>query len=453
MVLPVVTPDEMREIDAAAPTPVEELIERAGWHVARHAIELMGGAYGRRVVVVCGKGNNGRDGVAAGRVLARRGATVELVDAAEPPDRLGPCDLVIDAAYGTGFRGVYSAPRSGDAPVLAVDIPSGVDGLTGVASGSPARATRTVTFAALKPGLLFADGAALAGDVRVADIGLDVGVADISVVTDADVTATVPRRPRDAHKWRAALWVVGGSPRMGGAPALAASAALSAGAGYVRLSSPGARVPAAPIEAVHHDLPLVGWDRDVTEHLDRIAALVIGPGLGRSEAVRDSVRSSAGRAGRPAVIDGDGLWAIAELEGRLSDHPRVLTPHDGEFTQLTGHPPGADRIAAARRLAADRRAVVLLKGPTTVVAAPSGSVRLVTSGDARLATAGTGDVLAGVIGALLAAGVDAFEAAAVGAHIHGLAARRGPAVGLRASRLAEEVASVLSDLVVPAAAP
>ena len=446
------TPDEMAAIDAAASVPVETLIERAGAAVARAALQMLGGAYGRRVVVIAGKGNNGRDGAVAARLLRSRGCRVTVVDAAA--DATVPeCDLVIDAAYGTGFRGSYRSPVSAGVPVLAVDIPSGVDGLTGVASGRPAVAERTVTFAALKPGLLYADGAATVGTTMVADIGLDVSGARAHVVEDGDVGRLLRPRPVDAHKWKAAVWVVGGTPDMAGAPVLATAGAFAAGAGYVRLSSPGASaLRAALLEAVGAPLPMIGWERTVLADSERVSALVVGPGLGRNDAVRDSVCSLATSSSLPMVIDGDALWAIAGLRGRMSDAGRVLTPHDGEYTQLTGHPPGADRIDAARRLAAERGSVVLLKGPTTTVASPTGEVRIVVAGDTRLATAGTGDVLSGVIGALLASGLDAFDAAAVGAQAHALAARRCPTVGTTASMLPPMVSAVLSDALAARAA-
>src|SRR5215211_3923082 len=163
--IPVVTPEEMAAVDAAAPEPVEELIERAGAAVAREALDLLDGAYGRRVVVVAGKGNNGNDGRAAAARLRRRGVRVVLVDAADAPRRLPSCDLVVDAAYGTGFRGTWDPPDPGGAPELA-------------------------------------------GDVRVADIGLDVGGATTALVEDDDVAAWLLVRPRDAHMWQAAVWVV-----------------------------------------------------------------------------------------------------------------------------------------------------------------------------------------------------------------------------------------------------
>src|SRR4051794_28606156 len=171
--IPVVTPDEMRAIDAAAPEPVDVLIGRAGAALAGAAVRLLGGTYGRRVVVVAGKGNNGADGRAAARWLARRGGPLTRIRAPRAPPALPPARLAIDAAYGTGFRGVWDTPDPGRAPILAADIPSGVDGATGTAGPGVRPAARTVTFAALKPGLLFPPGSTLAGEVEVADIGLD----------------------------------------------------------------------------------------------------------------------------------------------------------------------------------------------------------------------------------------------------------------------------------------
>lgn len=445
---PVVSPSEMAAIDADAPEPVEELIARAGAAVARVALDMLGGSYGRRVSVIAGKGNNGRDGRDAAARLRRRGVRVEVVEAATTPDVVAPCDLVIDAAYGTGMRGSYVAPAVGDTPVLAVDIASGIDGLTGERLGRPLHATRTVTFAALKTGLLFGDGPQYSGEITVADIGLDVSRARASQVSADDLSALVPRRGRSEHKWRHAVCVVAGSPYMTGAAVLCASAAGRAGASYVRLAMPGVDgAVGAPVESVRIDLPLVGWQREVLDDLDRVAAVAIGPGLGRSDAVRDSVRAVVRTAIQPMVVDGDALWAIAPLDGPLSDAARVLTPHDGEFQQLSGHHVGADRLAAARELAAARRCVVLLKGPSTVIADPSGRVAIVREGDERLASAGTGDVLTGIVTAMLAGGAEPFAAAAAGAVLHGLAAMRCPAVGMVASDLPAAVAAVLSDMV------
>ncbi|MGH9164084.1 MAG: NAD(P)H-hydrate epimerase, partial [Acidimicrobiales bacterium] len=238
--IPVLEPAEMGTADRRSAVPTDVLVDRAGAAVARYALHLLGGGYGRRVVVVAGKGNNGADGRSAAARLRRRGARVLVLDAADAPARLPASDLVIDAAYGTGFRGHYVAPDPGGAPVLAVDIPSGVDGLTGEADEGAVRASATLTLAALKPGLLLGGGARLAGQVEVADIGLDIGVVFAHLVEDADVAAALPVRDRLAHKWQSAVLVVAGSPGMMGAPMLVAGAALRAGAGYALVGVPGA---------------------------------------------------------------------------------------------------------------------------------------------------------------------------------------------------------------------
>ena len=225
---PVVTPSEMRAVDTAASHPTEVLVQRAGAAVARVAVRMMGGTYGRTVVVVAGKGHNGADGRVAASILRDAGVRIIEVDAASPPHALPAADLVIDAGYGTGFRGTWPAPST-SSPVLAVDIPSGVDAATGAAPGPVMRATRTVTFQALKPGLLVPPGRELAGVVEVADIGLGMGVAAVAhahAVDRDDVTSWLPPRAVDAHKWRSAVRVVAGSTRsVGASPAAPAAVA------------------------------------------------------------------------------------------------------------------------------------------------------------------------------------------------------------------------------------
>jgi ADP-dependent NAD(P)H-hydrate dehydratase / NAD(P)H-hydrate epimerase len=452
--IPVVTTQEMKRVDGAATDAVEVLIGRAGRAVARAAVELLGGAYGRRVVVVAGKGNNGADGRAAAVVLRHRGVRVTVVDAASDR-RLPGRDLVIDAAYGTGFRGSYVAPDSGDTPVLAVDIPSGLNGDTGAAGEGrgPLTAAATVTFQAYKPGLLLGEGPDRCGHVVVADIGLGPLVDEIAsswLVTDWDV-GWLPRPARDTHKWKTAVLVVAGSPGMMGAPVLVSRASMRAGAGYVRLGVPGAGLETLPSgrEAVGVALPATGWEAAAAEAAVRCRALVMGPGLGRSPEVGHSVAALLARVDCPVLLDADGINALGSVEGlRRAVAGRtaatVITPHDGEYTALTGEPPGTDRLGAVRALAATSGAVVLLKGTTTVVAAPDGRAWLVTSGSPRLATAGTGDALSGVIGAFLARGVPAPEAAALAAHVHGRAAGLGRPVGLVAGDLPDLVSAWLS---------
>ena len=443
---PVVTVAEMRQVDAHAPVPVGVLVERAGSAVAAAALGLLGGGYGRRVAIVAGHGNNGADARVAARLLAGRGVVVVVVEpGAELPDG---ADLVIDGAFGTGFRGTYRAPAT-SAPVLAIDIASGVDGDTGVACPEAVEADLTVTMGAWKSGLLLGDGPARSGSVEVAEIGLGptaAGVAGAALIEDADRSWLAPRR-RDAHKWASAVWVVAGSPGMRGAPELCARGAQRAGAGMLHVGSPGLLASEHPAgEAVAVGLAGHGWEDTVCAELDRFKALVIGPGLGRSDATASSVRALVGAAGVATVVDADGLHALGQPD-RLrppGGADVVLTPHEGEFARLAGRPVGTDRIADVRSLAARTGAVVLLKGPTTVVAAPSGRVLLAAAGDARLATAGTGDVLSGVIGAFLAAGLPALEAAALGAHVHGRASALGPRIGLVAGDLPDLISTVLS---------
>ena len=273
---PIVTPAAMSEADAravAAGTPVETLVERAGRAVAWAGRRLVGGCYGRRVVVVCGKGNNGADGLVAARVLRGWGMVVETVELAASLDRpavtraIRRADLVIDAMYGTGLRGAldgdaaWVAAELGSvaAQVLAVDIPSGVDGTTGAVGGAVVAADATITFAAPKPGLRFEPGRTLAGVVEVADIGIavDEDLVGALELDRADVLDLVPSRPVDAHKWRASVLVVGGSGGMTGAPMLASRAAMRSGAGMVVCGLPGddAAHRAAGAEVITRVLP------------------------------------------------------------------------------------------------------------------------------------------------------------------------------------------------------
>ncbi len=473
---PVVTVAEMREADAAAPVPEETLVRRAGTAVAHAALRMLGGAYGRRVVVVAGKGNNGADGRVAGELLARRGARVTVVG---PGDAVPSCDLVVDAALGTGLRGRYDAPAAPPgAKVVAVDIPSGVHGDTGEAPGRPMRATRTVTFAALKPGLLQGEGPRLGGALEVADIGLGELHPRIMLAEDADVVRCVPARPPDSHKWVTAVVVVAGSPGMEGAAVLAAEGAARAGAGMVRLGVPGvtgtsgSSAPGVhwPLEAVRFPLAPTGasaegaeggepgagadaeggWADDVLAVAQRCRAIVLGPGLGRDAATQSQVRRVVLRATVPVVVDADGLYALGGADQARAvvagDRSVILTPHDGEYARLLGEVPGPDRVAAARRLASVLGVTALVKGSLTAVASPGGEVVLSAAGSPRLATAGTGDVLSGVIGALLARGMPAMSAAALGAHVHGRAAALGPAEGLVSADLPSLVSRVLSSV-------
>jgi NAD(P)H-hydrate epimerase len=454
----VLTRDEMRAADAAALEHVshETLVTRAGTAVAQAALRMLGGAYGRHVVVVAGKGSNGADAVVAADVLSRRGARVSVIGAADAPATLPPCDLVIDGAYGTGFHGAYDAPTpAAGSPVLSIDIPSGVDADSGAAPGQAVHATRTVTFAALKPGLLQGVGPDCAGLVEVADIGITWPASGAAVIEDADLVSGLPRRPRATNKWANAVGVAAGSPGMEGAAILCSRGALAGGAGMIRLGSPGNPRAAWPIEVVRMALPADGWAEAFLAATSKCRAVVVGPGLGTDDATQAEIRAVIAGCPVPLIIDADGLTALGDvgsaralLAGRGA--PSIVTPHDGEYLRLVGTPAGDDRLAAARHLASALDCVALVKGPLTAVAAPDGpapDVLLAAAGTPALATAGTGDVLSGVIAAFVARGVGAQLAAALAAHAHGRAATRGLMEGLVAGDLPDQVRRFLSETV------
>jgi NAD(P)H-hydrate epimerase len=392
------------------------------------------------------------------------------IDAARFERALARADVFIDAMFGTGLKGALegdaawvatTAARHG-ASVVAVDIPSGVDGLTGAVDGPAVRADRTVTFAARKPGLLFEPGREHAGVVTVADIGIDVGEHRAGITEARDVAAWIPSRAPNTHKWEVGgVMVVGGTLGMTGAPLLVSRAAMRAGAGIVWCGVPGEQAAAAAsgTEVITIALPAtpegsldVRAAGTVLRDLDRFGALVVGPGLGRDERMQAAVIQLIADAPVPLVLDADGLNAmrgdVSPLRVRhtMLAAPAVLTPHDGEYTRLVGEPPGFDRIAAARRLADATEAVVLLKGSATVIAEPgAGRVAVNPTGGPWLASAGTGDVLSGIIGALLARGCDAFSAAAAGAWIHGRAADCAGHTGMIAGDLIEAIPAAQPD--------
>jgi hydroxyethylthiazole kinase-like uncharacterized protein yjeF len=442
--IPIVTPIEMREIDANAADSLEDLIARAGWHIARRARALLGGVYGRRVTVIAGPGNNGADGRAAAGLLRSWGVHVTVVT----PDigHLPTCDLVIDGAFGTGMNRPYQSPLIPDSvPVLAIDTPSGVDGLTGELLGKPISAQHTVTFAALKPGLLLTPGSQFAGEIEVVDIGLDTASANAWMFTESDARHLLPLRSHDDHKWKRSLYVVGGSAGMYGAPLLASQAALRAGCGIVWCAMPGQKPPAMATEVVFRELEAASWHTAVTAQADRFGAIVAGCGLGLADQAQASLRALIAETRLPMVIDGDGLRLLGQHPTLRSNI--VLTPHDGEFTSLAGEPPRSDRFDSARSLAAATGATVLLKGPLTIIARPDGHCLVSSSGDSRLATAGSGDVLAGVIGSYLAAGLEPDTAAALGAWMHGQAGLSQTSFGMVASDLIDGLATVAARLV------
>ena len=445
--LPLLTAEETRHAEEAHESPLEELMERAGTAVA----DVVADRFLGRVAVVCGAGNNGGDGRVCARVLRGRGRDVELI---EGFGDLGDPDVIVDALLGIGLR---DTPREDVArmieringagkPVVAVDVPSGVIASTGEVPGAAVRATVTVTFGAAKLGLAVAPGRFHSGLVHVAWIGLDAGSCEHALVTPA-LLAEVPRKDAGSTKYRAgSVLVVGGSRGLTGAPMLAALAAFRADAGYVTVAAPESALPvleARLLEAVKRGLPEDGSGRllpraadGVLEAAERAHAVVLGPGLGRSDGTRDLVRMLLERLPVPVVLDADALWALEPFERAA---PTVMTPHSGELARLLETDAAeidAHRLETVRRAASRFGSTVLLKGADTLVASPREGVLVATYGAPSLATAGTGDVLSGVIGAFLAKGMDPRLAAGAAAVAHGVASQlAAPQAGLVASDL------------------
>ena len=471
---PVMTPVEAAALDELAEArgiAVADLMERAGYAVARACVDLTGGTYGRRAVVVCGKGNNGGDGFVAARHLARWGVRVAVVVLDDPAglheptatnharlaevgvraarfDRgalereLERADVVVDAIFGTGFRGVpegtwahaISALNGSTAPVIAVDIPSGVDGASGLIAGDAVWADLTVTFGAAKTGDVLMPGAEAAGDLRVVDIGLpeDGGVPETGLTEPDDVIALWPERAADAHKKASGtLVVVAGSGRMTGAVQLIARAAARIGAGYIIVAVPETILPVVqarltetvflPLPATEAGSVALGATDPVLRALEGADALALGPGLSRDDEAASFIRAVVRECPIPLVVDADGLNAFAGDAEGLGDRKAdaVLTPHLGELARLAEANP--DHLSAARSLSVRTNAAVLVKGSRTVIARPDGSARINPTGSATLATAGTGDVLTGTVGGLIARGLGPFAAGWAGAYVHGVA--------------------------------
>lgn len=404
---PLYTTEEMKRAEAGH--DVTTLMDRAGRAVAEEVLSRFPDA--SSFGAVCGKGANGGDGRIALEVLRAAGRSAE-----EGLDG----DVLLDALFGTGFTGVPRPEASEliermnrhEGPVVAVDIPSGVDASSGEIPGTAVRAGLTVTFHAWKVGLAVAPGCFHAGQIVAADIGLERHETVNRLIGD-DVLRLVPRKQAEDTKYTAgSVLVVGGSPGLTGAACLTASAAFRADAGYVAVAAPRESLAVLEIrllEAVKRPL------EEVFEAAERASALALGPGLGRDGERKELIRRLLEEVPLPAVVDADGLW---ELEPFERSAPTVLTPHAGELGRLLGRESDwvdAHRIEAARQAAHRYRCVVLLKGADTIVAESDNEGVLVYPGSAHgLATAGSGDVLTGIIAAFLAKGLDARTAAAAG---------------------------------------
>jgi hydroxyethylthiazole kinase-like uncharacterized protein yjeF len=410
---------------------VEELMERAGRAVADEILTRFAAA--RSFAAVCGGGANGGDGRIAAEFLRSNGWEERPV---------GDADVVIDALFGTGFRGApreeaaqqIRAMNGSGAPVVAVDIPSGVNASTGEVPGEAVSAQLTVTFHGRKVGHEVTPGRFHRGELVMADIGLESAETEHALVTPRILEQVPRRKPGDTKYSAGSLLVVGGSPGMTGAVCLSAEAAFRADAGYVTVAAPPEALPVIEtrlLEAVKRTLD------DVWDAVGRAGALAIGPGLGRERG--ELVRRLLEETDLPTVVDADGLYGLEPFE---REAPTVLTPHSGELGRLLGEEAesvDAHRLEALRRAVERFNCVVLLKGEGTLVGAP-GAGALVCGGFPSLATAGTGDVLTGVVGAFLAKGMDARLATAAASTAHTEAAIAAP---YRSGLVASDLLAVL----------
>ncbi|MBS0245310.1 MAG: NAD(P)H-hydrate dehydratase [Proteobacteria bacterium] len=478
---------EADRLTIAGGTPGPTLMEHAGRAVA-DAVR----AEQKRVVVVAGPGNNGGDGFVAARLLAERGHAVTVVLVGDvgrlkgdalgaferwrgptvpaAPDALKDCDIVADALFGAGLdrpveglsRAMIEAMNASGKPIIAVDLPSGINGSSGAVMGVAVRATRTVTFFRRKPGHLLLPGRVHCGPVDVADIGIP---ASVLATVDPQTFANGPELwgprfplPRiDGHKYsRGHAVVVSGGLSTTGAARLAARGALRAGAGLVTVASPREALAVNAASNLAVMVRPVDGPAELSAFLvdKRRNAVVLGPGGGVGLPMRDQVKAALESAAA-VVLDADALTSFAEEPEALltvtrnRKAPVVLTPHAGEFTRLF-RSIGSDsklhsKLEQAREVAKVSGAVVLFKGPDTVVAAPDGRASISDNAPPYLATAGAGDVLAGMIAGLLAQGMDGFDAASAAAWLHGEAAKAfGP--GLIAEDLSEAVPAVYRRL-------
>jgi len=515
--IPVATTVQMRECDRITiekvGLPSLVLMENAARAVAAKAVEMMGedGPAGKRVRVFCGRGNNGGDGLAAARYLVSWGVDVELFvlsarwelkgDAGKQAilfqkvggkirwvtrhDRLYynqmPVDLIIDALLGTGFtgrmKGLYETAvqliERQECLVLAVDIPSGVNGDTGAVEGTAVRADATVTFGLYKPGLLLPPGRDYAGKVQVVDIGIPTKVVEaqrirLFIAEEEDIAQALPYRSPSAHKGEVGhVYILAGSPGLTGAAALAADAAMRTGVGLAVVGVPKSLNPILEMkltEAMSQPLPETETGglaaeafKDIKTRLKWADAVVFGPGVGKDEGTAALLEKLLSVVDKPLVIDADGLNLLAEKRGLLRKLPpqTVLTPHPGEFARLTDLPMKevlTNRVELARQYSRKWQATLHLKGAPSLTALPDGKVYINPTGNTGMATGGSGDVLTGVIATLLAQGLPLDRATVVGAFVHGaagdMAAEEKGEVGMVAGDIIRHLPGVLKELTI-----
>lgn len=484
----IVTAAQMQALDRRAikdaRIPSLSLMENAGTAVVVAMEQTFGSLAGKHVLIVCGKGNNGGDGLTIGRLLRRRRAypkmllltrTGELsgdaktmyrrfvsaggasaVYACPSADRIraliNTSHLIVDALLGTGLSSAVAGPyqlaieainQSPDVPVTAVDLPSGIHADTGAVMGVAVRAALTVTFGLPKLGLYVGQGIDHAGKIHVADIGIPQAYAEevdsqISLTTHQEARHLLPARKPSSHKGTYGhAGIVAGSAGKTGAAALAAKAALRVGAGLVTVATPSGvndTLEAKLLEAMTVPMPQTKARTLARSGLERLVAFInarsavaVGPGLTTHPETVELIHALIPRLEKPSVLDADALNALAGRTSLLRDckFPPILTPHPGEMARLqedtTPQSVNADRIGTATRFARNRRAILVLKGARTVVAHPDGLVAICPTGNPGMATAGTGDVLTGMIVGLLAQSLSPWDAARAGCYFHGLA--------------------------------
>lgn len=505
------------EATVAAGTPVATLMDRAGHGVAAAIERVFGSPLALHVTLFAGGGHNGGDGLVAARALAERGAHVTAIVcatrlAAATQDHLAglegtrvrvqhvaddaafdacvreatPCDLAIDALLGTGATGAprgtiaracaeLGALRKRGVRTVSVDLPTGVSGDDGSVSADAVHADLTVTFGSPRRGHWLWPGRAHRGRLEVIDIGLvaaaTAGLAPVELATADALASFVPVRDPRSHKTRnGRALLVGGAPGMTGALVLAAQGALRSGAGYVRVAAPASLLDTLAAHLVEAMPVACGEDDQRTltssalprllEEATRADAVAVGNGMSTRVRAAAIVRELTTHLDRPLVLDADALTALAPAAEqlvpalRLAPAPRILTPHLGEMSRLTGQSPEgleARRIDTAHGWAMRWGVTLVLKGAPTVVAAPDGRVSVNPTGSSVLATAGTGDVLTGVIVALLAQGVAPYDAARLAVYVHGLAGElaesRLGALGVIASDVAGSLPAALTKVV------
>jgi hydroxyethylthiazole kinase-like uncharacterized protein yjeF len=492
--------ERMRELDRWAierqGVPSLELMESAGAATARAAGEI---ARSARVRVVCGKGNNGGDGLVAARRLAETGYDVEVlflwppdelsgdakanlarfegrsrhVEASEIGGAVADAGVVVDAIFGTGFSGAPRAPadaaieaiNAAGAPVVAADIASGVDASTGEVDGAAVSADVTVSFQAAKLGHWIAPGKWRSGEVRVADIGIPAGAAvePAAGLIGDDVLSLAPRRGRESTKFSSGqVLIVGGSRGLTGAVCMASEAAIRAGAGYATAAVPRDLEDIFEVkltEVMTRGMPgpdaSLGPEAEepILEAAERAAAVALGPGLGRAGPAFELARSLAREVNAPLLIDADGLNAHAGHLELLAERaaPTVLTPHAGELARLLDSDSddvAAHRLRDAREASSRSGAIIVLKGDDTLVV-DGDRVAIDRGGTSALATAGTGDVLSGVVSALLARGMEPFAATCAGVLAHARAGRAaGERVGIESVIATDVIEAVPAGLAV-----